>query len=253
MRNAAARIALACAICAARTAAFAPLSSLRPKNPSALEAIDAAALGLDPSVFSDPTVLIGGAGAAIAAAVAAVAGQSSDAKASKKTPASRPDGPDLSIPYDAKAAFAYDAYASSSSNAVEFADFKSLYETQVVAEVTAKSKFESVTEKRSAAEAMRADLAALEAELAGLEGIVSASNSKAAESRSKIEELFGTTLEAASAAAEGPSSGVELWSVDYDAAARLAYEAAGSEGSFDEFNVRYRADVSAMVAEKSLL
>jgi hypothetical protein len=41
--------------------------------------------------------------------------------------------------------------------------------------------------------------------------------------------------------------------VDYDAAARLAYEAAGSNGDFGAFKSKYLEDTSAMVAKKGLL
>ena len=57
----------------------------------------------------------------------------------------------------------------------------------------------------------------------------------------------------AAAAAAPASSGVELWSVDYDAAARLAYEADGSKGDFGDFKSKYLADMSAMVGKKGLL
>lgn len=49
------------------------------------------------------------------------------------------------------------------------------------------------------------------------------------------------------------SSDVELWSVDYDAAAMLAYEAAGSEGDFGAFKTKYLDETSAMVGKKGLL
>ena len=55
------------------------------------------------------------------------------------------------------------------------------------------------------------------------------------------------------AAAAPSSSGVKLWSVDYDAAARLAYEAAGSAGDFGAFKTKYLEQTSAMVAKKGLL
>ena len=57
----------------------------------------------------------------------------------------------------------------------------------------------------------------------------------------------------ATKAAATSSSGVTLWSVDYDAAARLAYEAAGSNGDFGAFKSKYLEDMSAMVAKKGLL
>jgi NAD(P)-dependent dehydrogenase (short-subunit alcohol dehydrogenase family) len=44
--------------------------------------------------------------------------------------------------------------------------------------------------------------------------------------------------------------GTSLTSVDYDAAARLAYEDAGSVGDFDMFKLKYLEDMSAMVAKK---
>mmetsp|Transcript_15161 Transcript_15161/g.36401 ORF Transcript_15161/g.36401 Transcript_15161/m.36401 type:complete len:137 (+) Transcript_15161:57-467(+) len=58
---------------------------------------------------------------------------------------------------------------------------------------------------------------------------------------------------AAAVAAAPASSGVELWSVDYDASVRLAYEAAGSNGDFDAFKSKYLEETSAMVAKKGLL
>mmetsp|Transcript_36995 Transcript_36995/g.64806 ORF Transcript_36995/g.64806 Transcript_36995/m.64806 type:complete len:133 (-) Transcript_36995:282-680(-) len=55
------------------------------------------------------------------------------------------------------------------------------------------------------------------------------------------------------AAAAPTSSGVELWSVDYSAAAKLAYAAAGSEGDFGAFQTKYLAETSAMVSKKGIL
>jgi hypothetical protein len=57
----------------------------------------------------------------------------------------------------------------------------------------------------------------------------------------------------AATAAVSFSSGIKLWSVDYDAAARLAYEAAGSVGDFGAFKTKYLEETSAMVAKKGLL
>ncbi|KAL3764773.1 hypothetical protein ACHAWO_009588 [Cyclotella atomus] len=56
---------------------------------------------------------------------------------------------------------------------------------------------------------------------------------------------------AAAAPAAKSSTGIELWSVDYDAAAMLAYKAAGSKGDFGAFKTKYLADTSAMVGEKN--
>eukprot|EP00986_Skeletonema_menzelii_P017008 scaffold16951_cov156-Skeletonema_menzelii.AAC.3 len=57
----------------------------------------------------------------------------------------------------------------------------------------------------------------------------------------------------AAAAPAAATSSIELWSVDYDAAARLAYEAAGSSGDFESFKAKYLEETSAMVAKKGLL
>ena len=62
-----------------------------------------------------------------------------------------------------------------------------------------------------------------------------------------------TPAAAPAAAPAASSSGVELWSVDYDSAARLAYEAAGSEGDFEAFKGKYLEETSAMIAKKGLL
>lgn len=54
----------------------------------------------------------------------------------------------------------------------------------------------------------------------------------------------------APAAPAAASSGVELWSADYDAAARIAFEAAGSSGDFGAFKAKYLEETSAMVAKR---
>ncbi|EED92023.1 predicted protein [Thalassiosira pseudonana CCMP1335] len=56
---------------------------------------------------------------------------------------------------------------------------------------------------------------------------------------------------AAAPAAAASSTGIELWSVDYDAAAKLAYAAAGSQGDFGAFREKYLADTSAMCGKKN--
>lgn len=188
------------AIGMAQTAAFVPPS--HPKNPTVLAA-------LDPSILSDPTVLIGVAGAAGAAIVAAITGKGANGKTVKKAASSKPGKVDLSIPYDAAATLAYNAYAISSTKKVNFDKFQALYVSQIVAMVKAKTKVGKVTEKKTVVDAMQKKLAALEAELAGLEGNVAGLNGEAAEYTSQIEELFGAVLEAAPTAAASPS-GVDL-------------------------------------------
>ncbi len=66
-------------------------------------------------------------------------------------------------------------------------------------------------------------------------------------------EDYSPAAPPAATAAASFSSGIKLWSVDYDAAARLAYEAAGSVGDFGAFKTKYLEETSAMVAKKGLL
>jgi cold shock CspA family protein len=67
-------------------------------------------------------------------------------------------------------------------------------------------------------------------------------------------ETFQRSLLAASlanrSASSDPASATAIQSVDYDATARLAYNAAGGSGDFEDFKTKYLADASAMVAEK---
>ena len=67
-------------------------------------------------------------------------------------------------------------------------------------------------------------------------------------------ETFQRSLLAASLAnrsgSSNPASATLMQSVDYDATARLAYNAAGGSGDFEDFKTKYLADASAMVAEK---
>ena len=65
-------------------------------------------------------------------------------------------------------------------------------------------------------------------------------------------ETFQRSLLAASLAnrSSDPASATLIQSVDYDATARLAYNAAGGSGDFEDFKTKYLEDASAMVAEK---
>lgn len=67
-------------------------------------------------------------------------------------------------------------------------------------------------------------------------------------------ETFQRSLLAASLAnrsgSSNPASATLIQSVDYDATARLAYNAAGGSGDFEDFKTKYLEDASAMVAEK---
>lgn len=63
-------------------------------------------------------------------------------------------------------------------------------------------------------------------------------------------EAFQRSLLAAQIANSAAVSASPFQSVDYDAAARLAHEAAGGSGDFEAFKAKYLEDTSAMVGEK---
>mmetsp|Transcript_9602 Transcript_9602/g.15702 ORF Transcript_9602/g.15702 Transcript_9602/m.15702 type:complete len:365 (+) Transcript_9602:90-1184(+) len=63
-------------------------------------------------------------------------------------------------------------------------------------------------------------------------------------------EAFQRSLLAAQIANSAVASASPFQSVDYDAAARLAHEAAGRSGDFEAFKAKYLEDTSAMVGEK---
>jgi len=67
------------------------------------------------------------------------------------------------------------------------------------------------------------------------------------------DETFQRSLLAAQLANKPPpqaTSASPFQSVDYDAAARLAYEAAGGSGDFEAFKTKYLEETSAMVGDK---
>jgi len=66
-----------------------------------------------------------------------------------------------------------------------------------------------------------------------------------------VESVAKIEIEAEVEVTQAPTKSIE--SVDYDAAARLAYEAAGSEGAFDAFKAKYLEETSAMVAAKGMM
>jgi len=200
---------LVAAWCATETAsAFAPSTSAgwcrrsghrRPTDDLAMAPVDSSLM--DP--YSTPAIFLAGAGATFFAAFATFQKNKIDGKSNASTkkksggrsraPAEQPRV-DLSIPYDAVATLAYDAARaaespslSMSKKKVGFEAFRSLYEAQVVAEVTAKARIRDLNEE---AEALRARLAALEWEIAGNGGDVASLNDEAAGFRAQIQELF---------------------------------------------------------------
>lgn len=178
-------ILLITACCIAQNAAFAPQSTqFQVKNPTVLMAVD-------PSVISDPTVLAAGAGTFIAIAFASFRkGSSEMSSASSSGTRTKPSKVDLSIPYDAAAKLAFNAYAESSTKKVNFKKFQELYEAQMVAEVKAKVKAEKVNEKKSDMQALEEQLSAMKAELAGLEADVASMNTEAANYKNEVQSLF---------------------------------------------------------------
>ncbi|KAL3798691.1 hypothetical protein HJC23_004442 [Cyclotella cryptica] len=64
---------------------------------------------------------------------------------------------------------------------------------------------------------------------------------------SPVDNVVATTTSSESEA----TSSTPVVSVDYDAAARLAYEAAGSVGEFTDFRANYLEETSAMMAKKN--
>jgi hypothetical protein len=153
---------------------------------------------MDP--YSNPAIFLAGAGATFAAAIATIQKNKIDGGKSRKSGRSAPAAAappprvDVSIPYDAAAALAYDdaarAAAESSTGGGErvgFGAFRSLYEAQVVAEVRAKARIRNLSEE---AEALRTRLAELEGEIAGNGGDVASLNDEASGFRAQIRELF---------------------------------------------------------------
>jgi len=65
------------------------------------------------------------------------------------------------------------------------------------------------------------------------------------------DEAFQRSLLEAQLANKAPTQAASPFqSVDYDSAARLAYEAAGESGEFEAFKAKYLEDASAMVGDK---
>ena len=115
---------------------------------TALSAIDPA------SLISDPTAA-GAVGAAVAAVAAALGlrrkSDSDDSSSGKgaKMEEVEEEKIDVSIPYDAAAALAYDTYLSSTSpdSKPDFDQFKTLYEDKMVAEVKLKVEKKKMEQK----------------------------------------------------------------------------------------------------------
>lgn len=147
---------------------------------------------------------------------------------------------DLSIPYDAAAKLAYEAAGSPG----DYAAFKTKYEEDAVAAVIAKN-------------APAVDLsipydapAKLAYEKAGGKGDYAAFKEKyEADAVADVIAKNAPPKEEAPAAAAPAAAAADI-SVPYDAAAKLAYEKAGSPGDFAAFKAKYEEEAVAQVIAK---
>lgn len=215
--------------------AFSPPQG-RPQNVQSLQAVDTA-------MAVDPTYVIAGVGAAVSAiggAAIAFGRKGGESIAAKKSPAAivKPEVIDLSVPYDAAATLAYNAYTKTFSTKVDFEQFRSLYYEQMVAEVKAAVQERKVNEMKSV--------------LADLEN-------DASTIKCKIDALFGRSSEVS----ETPSNPAKIdaapatlvnesdVSIDYNGAAKLAYASSDKSMDFESFRKVYEAETVAMVSEKN--
>ena len=179
--------------------------------------------------MDDPNVLIGGA-VVVAAAVAAMASQNGDDSGGDGTPTMSFMAPtpkiDVSIPYDAAARFAYDEWRTEGEhgrpNEKAYQEFKKLYEKMAVTTATMKK---------------------LERDMAAFENV--APKPKAAPPKPKPAPKPKV------AAKKKPEVAKVDVSIPYDAAARMAYEKAGSKGDYAKFKAQYEADAVADVIKKN--
>lgn len=131
-----------------------------------LISVDASALGVSPDVIIPAAVA---AVAAIGAALGLSGKKSDGEKKEANVSISEPEAIDVSIPYDAAASLAYNSYTESSENSkVDFKEFQSLHEKQMVAEVKAKVQERKVAEEKSILEGLEKDAKGIKSEIEGL-------------------------------------------------------------------------------------
>lgn len=142
-----------------------------------------------------------------------------------------PQKPDLSIPYDAAARFAYDQAGKPGS----FVDFKTRYENAMVAMVKSKARARVAVDLRVPYDAA--------ARLAFQSGKSSSDfQSFRVRYENSMIELVKSKKRARAA--------TDL-SVPYNAAAQLAFVEAGCPGNFEKFENLYRAESIAIVTKKA--
>ena len=169
------QVVLAAAACSI-TFGFTIPPQVKRSSASSLKAVDV----LDPSslALSDPSILTA-AGAAVAAAVSAAIGLNKNNSKSdivKNAKPSKPEPIDVSIPYNAAALMAYNAYDESAKKKVTFDEFQAVYETQMVAEVKVK------VQQRNIADVM-----------AEMQTVLEACEKNAAAAKEQVDALIGTT------------------------------------------------------------
>jgi len=227
-----------------QAAAFAPQLHTHSSLPSSHHSITSSSSSsslnaVENAVSSAPDILLA-AGAALAtlgAAAAALgklpsfggsADQSSRVNGNAIGTEAAPEIIDVTIPYDAASRLAFESYPD---DGVDYVQFKMLYESQMVAEVKAKVQERKVKEMQLVLDELEKD---------------------AAEIRFQIDELFRpkTTVDEETVMNDsGSVTSVDL-SIDYDAAAKSAYEASGKSMEFETFRERYVEETVAMVSAK---
>jgi len=226
-----------------------PVSSFVPSPTQSSSSNNASRLtssAVDAAMAIDPTYVIASVGAAVSAiGGAAIAfgrkGGDKNASTAKVAKAvAKPEPIDVSIPYDAAAYLAFDAYAKSSSKKVDFKQFQSLYYELMVAEVKAKVQERKINE-------MKMVLAEMENEASGIQQQIDALFSASA---SVAESPVSAVATVASVTPAASAKGVDL-SIDYNSAAKLAYASSDKSLDFESFLKVYEAETVAMVAAKN--
>ena len=143
---------------------------------------------------------------------------------------------DISIPYDAAAALAFEQAGSPG----DYAAFKTQFEADAVADVMAKNT--PAVDIRVPYDAA----AKLAFEQAGSQGEYAAFKTQF--EADAVAAVKAKNAPAAPAAASSTSS--DDIRVPYDAAAKLAYEKAGGQGDYQEFKANYEAEAVAAVMAK---
>jgi len=201
---------------------------------------------VDAAIAIDPTYVIASVGAAVSAiGGAAIAfgrkgGEKADSTGKVVKAVAEPEPIDVSVPYDAAASLAFDAYAKSSSKKVDFKQFQNLYYEQMVAEVKAKVQERKMND-------MKMLLAEMENEASGIQQQIDALFSAP---ESVAESPVSATATAASVTPVAAAKGVDV-SIDYNSAAKLAYASSDKSLDFESFRKVYEAETVAMVAAKN--